>query len=48
MPSFRLRMAAMRPLMERSGIEVRTVALGRGHEWLRVIRLASELRPATC
>lgn len=44
MPSFRLRMAAMRPLMERSGIEVRTVALGRGHEWLRVIRLASELR----
>ncbi|MGD1147873.1 MAG: glycosyltransferase [Thermoanaerobaculaceae bacterium] len=44
MPSFRLRMAAMRPLMEGRGIEVRTIALGRGREWLRVVRLAGELR----
>jgi len=44
MPSFRLRMGAIRPLMERRGIEVRTVALGRGREWLRVVRLAGELR----
>ena len=43
MPSFRLRMAALRPLMERGGLDARTVDLGRGREWLRVIRLAAEL-----
>ena len=44
MPSFRLRMAGLRQLMERGGLEARTVDLGRGREWLRVIRLAAGLR----
>ncbi len=43
-PSFRLRMAAMRPLLERSGVAVRPIALGRGREWLRVLRSAAALR----
>ncbi len=43
-PSFRLRMEALKPLLERSGFDVRTIALGRGREWVRVVRRASELR----
>ena len=43
-PSFRLRMAALRPLLEASGFAVRVVALGRGREWVRVLRAASALR----
>ena len=37
-PSFRLRMAALRPLLEANGFDTRVVALGRGREWLRVLR----------
>jgi glycosyltransferase involved in cell wall biosynthesis len=43
-PSFRLRMAALRPYLEAAGLGVRVVALGRGREWLRVLRLASAWR----
>ena len=43
-PSFRLRMAALRPLLEERGIDVTIVELGRGREWLRIIRSASQLR----
>ncbi len=37
-PSFRLRMAALRPLLEANGFETRVVAIGRGREWFRVLR----------
>jgi hypothetical protein len=37
-------MAVLRSLMERCGIEARTIILGRGREWFRVIRHAGELR----
>ncbi|MBZ5588147.1 MAG: glycosyltransferase [Acidobacteriia bacterium] len=43
-PSFRLRMAALRPPLERSGIDVCIIDLGRGREWRRVIERAEELR----
>ncbi len=43
-PSFRLRMAALRPYLEAGGLDVRVIALGRGREWLRVLRLASAWR----
>ena len=43
-PSFRLRMSALRPLLERSGFAAREVELGRGREWLRVLRCAPQLR----
>ncbi len=43
-PSFRLRMRALRPILERSGFEVRIVALGHGREWLRVARLVRAWR----
>ncbi|HVN76459.1 MAG TPA: glycosyltransferase [Thermoanaerobaculaceae bacterium] len=42
-PSFRLRMAALRPALEESGAVVRTVALGRGREWVRVVRRRADL-----
>ncbi len=41
-PSYRLRMAAMRPSLEESGFTVREIAIGRGREWLRVARHAAE------
>ncbi len=43
-PSFRLRMAALRPLLERDGIDARVIELGRGGEWLRIARCAGLLR----
>jgi hypothetical protein len=43
-PSFRLRMAALRPLLEAGGLDVRTVTLGRGREWFRVLRQAGAWR----
>ena len=43
-PSFRLRMAALRPFLENDGIDVRTIELGRGREWLRVLGRASQFR----
>ncbi len=43
-PSFRLRMAALRPHLEAGGLDARVIALGRGREWLRVLRLASAWR----
>jgi glycosyltransferase involved in cell wall biosynthesis len=39
-PSFRLRMTALRPLLEAGGMDVRVLSFGRGREWLRVARLA--------
>jgi glycosyltransferase involved in cell wall biosynthesis len=44
MPSFRLRLAALRPYIAAAGLEPRVVALGRGREWLRVLRLAAAWR----
>ena len=43
-PSFRLRMAALRPYLEADGLDARVITLGRGREWLRVLRLASSWR----
>ncbi len=43
-PSFRLRLAALRPLLEASGFDARVVALGRGREWYRVLRLTGAWR----
>ncbi len=43
-PSFRLRIAALRPFLETDGFEVRTIELGRGREWLRILRCAAQLR----
>jgi len=43
-PSFRLRMKALRPLLEAGGLDVRVLSLGRGREWLRVARLAGGFR----
>ena len=43
-PSFRLRLAPLRPLLERCGFDAHVVTLGRGREWLRVARLAKEWR----
>ena len=43
-PSFRLRMLPLRAALERDGVDGRVVALGRGTEWLRVLRLAREWR----
>ncbi len=44
MPSFRLRLAALRPHLAATGFEPRVIALGRGREWLRVWRLAAAWR----
>lgn len=44
MPSFRLRLAALRASLAAAGLEPRVVALGRGREWLRVLRLSSAWR----
>ncbi len=44
MASFRVRMAALQPLMGERGLDARVIALGRGREWLRVARLARRLR----
>ncbi len=44
MPSFRLRMAALRPLLEANGLDTRVVAIGRGREWFRVLRLTGAWR----
>ncbi|MFI5167308.1 MAG: glycosyltransferase family 4 protein [Thermoanaerobaculales bacterium] len=43
-PSFRLRLAPLRPVLESCGFDVRVVTLGRGREWLRVARLTREWR----
>ncbi len=43
-PSFRLRMAALRPHLEAGGLDVRVVALGRGQERLRMLRHAGTWR----
>ncbi len=43
-PSFRLRMTALRPILECGGFQTRVVTLGHGREWLRVARLASAWR----
>jgi len=43
-PSFRLRMTAMRPILEAAGFDVRVLSFGRGREWLRVARLAARWR----
>ena len=43
-PSFRLRLAPLRPELERHGVDAQVVALGRGREWVRVARVAKALR----
>jgi glycosyltransferase involved in cell wall biosynthesis len=43
-PSFRLRMTALMPALERGGLEARVLAIGHGKEWRRVVRLASAWR----
>jgi glycosyltransferase involved in cell wall biosynthesis len=43
-PSFRLRMTALRPILEASGMDVRVLSFGRGREWLRVARLVAGWR----
>lgn len=43
-PSFRLRMKALWPLLEAGGLDVRVLSLGRRREWLRVARLAGGFR----
>jgi len=43
-PSFRLRMTALQPILEARGMDVRVLSFGRGREWLRVARLAAGWR----
>ena len=43
-PSFRLRMHALRPLLEREGVIARTIEFGRKREWIRIARNARQMR----
>jgi glycosyltransferase involved in cell wall biosynthesis len=43
-PSFRLRMSALKPALERGGLDTRVLAIGSGREWFRVLKLAGAWR----